>query len=276
MRSRLVNILFIGLSIGSEAIYVHEGKANVLLLFILVVFATLCIAFGGYLDNDRYDHVIDRTNGKEGIIVNKNIIFAFYSIGTILGMLYGLFQFQGIWSKILTHSLCFLLPAILLHFYASTLSRYKGIGNIIIAGLCCFSLALPGLITSCTRKDYWIALTPFLLILFVSTYIREIAKDAEDVKGDLTHGRTTLPVLLGNYFATFFTMLNFLTLALVILGFGLYYKYTWIAIALTSYLIMVFSVLRKSFSWRKTQQAWKGFIALGVLLRILFLHTDIL
>ena len=275
MRSRLVNILFIGLSIGSEAIYVHEGKANVLLLFILVVFATLCIAFGGYLDNDRYDHVIDRANGKEGIIVNKNIIFAFYSIGTILGMLYGLFQFQGIWSKILTHSLCFLLPAILLHFYASTLSRYKGIGNIIIAGLCCSSLALPGLITSCTRKDYWIALTPFLLILFVSTYIREIAKDAEDVKGDLAHGRTTLPVLLGNYFATFFTMLNFLTLALVILGFGLYYKYTWIAIALTSYL-MVYNVLRKSFSWRKTQQVWKGFIALGVLLRILFLHTDIL
>ena len=275
MRSRLVNIFFIGLSIGSEAIYVHEGKANVLLLCILVVFATLCIAFGGYLDNDRYDHVIDRANGKEGIIVNKNIIFALYSIGTILGILYGLFQFQGIWSKILTHSFCFLLPAILLHFYASTLSRYKGIGNIIIAGLCCFSLALPGLITSCTRKDYWIALTPFLLILFVSTYIREIAKDAEDVKGDLAHGRTTLPVLLGNYFATFFTMLNFLTLALVILGFGLYYKYTWIAIALTSYL-MVFNVLRKSFSWRKTQQAWKGFIALGVLLRILFLHTDIL
>jgi len=275
MRSRFVNILFIGLSMGSEAIYVHEGSANVLLLCVLVVFATLCIALGGYLDNDRYDHLIDCANGKEGIIVNKNIIFALYASGVALGMIYGLFQFQGIWSRSLTHSLFFLTPAVLLHFYASTLSRYKGMGNIIIAGLCCFSLALPGLITSCTRKDYWIALTPFLVILFVSTYIREIAKDAEDEKGDVAHGRTTLPVFLGNYFTTYFTMLNFLTLALVILGFGLYYKYTWIAIALTSYL-MVYNVLRKSFSWRKTQQAWKGFIALGVLLRILFLHTDIL
>ena len=275
MRSRLVNILFIGLSMGSEAIYVHEGRANILLLCVLVVFATLCIALGGYLDNDRYDHLIDCANGKEGIIVKKNIIFALYASGVALGMLYSLFQFQGIWSKILTHSLYFLLPAILLNLYASTLSRYKGMGNIIIAGLCCFSLALPGLITSCTRKDYWIALTPFLVILFVSTYIREIAKDAEDVKGDSAHGRTTLPFLLGNYFTTYFTMLNLLTLALVILGFGLYYKYTWIAIALTSYL-MVYNVLRKSFSWRKTQQVWKGFIALGVLLRILFLHTDIL
>lgn len=275
MRSRLVNILFIGLSIGSEAIYVHEGRAYFMLLCTLVVFATLCIALGGYLDNDRYDHVIDRTNDKEGTIVSKYVIFMLYSFGTVLGILYGLLQTPGIGSRSLIYSLFFLLPAILLHFYASTLSRYKGIGNIIIAILCCFSLALPGLITSCTRKDYWIALTPFLLILFISTYIREIAKDAEDVKGDLTHGRITLPILLGNHFVTFFTILNFLTLALVILGFGLYCKYTSIAIALTSYLV-VYSVLGQSFSWRRTQQAWKGFIALGVLLRILFLHTDII
>ena len=126
-----------------------------------------------------------------------------------------------------------------------------------------------------TRKEYWIALSPFLVILFVSTYIREIAKDAEDVKGDIAHGRITLPFLLGNYFTSFFTILNFLVLALVVLSFGLYYNYTWIAITLTSYLI-VYNVLRKSLSWRKTQLAWKGFIALGVLLRILFLHNDII
>ena len=108
-------------------------------------------------------------------------------------MLYGLFQFQGIWSKILAHSLCFLLPAILLHFYASTLSRYKGIGNFIIAGLCCFSLALPGLSHARHKEGLLDCITPFLVILFISTYIREIAKDAEDVNGDIAHGRTTLP-----------------------------------------------------------------------------------
>ena len=275
MRSRLTNILFIGLSIGSEAIYIHEGNTNSLLLCILVATATVCIALGGYLDNDQYDHVIDRANGKNGVIVSKNIIFTIYSTGAVLGILYALLQSQGFWSLCITNSLFFLLPAILLHFYASTLSRFKGIGNFIVAGLCCFSLALPGLTTLSTKKEYWIALSPFLVILFVSTYIREIAKDAEDIKGDITHGRITLPFLLGNYFTTFFTILNFLVLALVILGFGLYYKYTWIAISLTSYLI-VYNVLRKSFSWRKTQQAWKGFIALGVLLRIVFLHTDIL
>ena len=275
MRSRLINILFIGLSIGSEAIYIHEGSANSLVLCILVATATVCIALGGYLDNDHYDHVIDRTNGKEGIIVSKNIIFTLYASGVGLGILYSLLQFQDIWSKILTHSLCFLLPAILLNLYASTLSRYKGTGNFIVAGLCCFSLALPGLSMLGTRKEYWIALSPFLVILFISTYIREIAKDAEDVNGDIAHGRITLPFLLGNYFTSFFTILNLLVLAFVILSFGLYFNYTWIAIALTSYL-MVYNVLRKSFSWRKTQQVWKGFIALGVLLRILFLHTDIL
>tara|TARA_B100000927_G_C16456910_1_gene466219 strand:- start:248 stop:1075 length:828 start_codon:yes stop_codon:yes gene_type:complete len=275
MRSRLINIFFIGLSIGSEAIYIHKGNANFLLLCVLIIFATLCIALGGYLDNNHYDQVIDRANGKKGIITSKKIIFTLYSSGVALGTIYSLLQSHGIWIKILTHSFCFLLPAIVLHLYASTLSRYKGIGNIVIAGLCCFSLALPGLTMLGTRKEYWIALSPFLVILFVSTYIREIAKDAEDVKGDIAHGRITLPFLLGNYFTSFFTILNFLVLALVVLGFGLYYNYTWIAITLTSYLI-VYNVLRKSLSWRKTQLAWKGFIALGVLLRILFLHNDII
>lgn len=275
MRSRLVNILFIGLSIGSEAIYVHAGSTNFIPLCILVVFATLSVTLGGYLDNDHYDHDIDHVNGKEGIIVSKNIINSLYFAGVVLGILYGLIQSQGIWSRSITYSLFFLLPAILLHFYASTLSRHKGIGNIIIAGLCCFSLALPGLITLYPRKDYWIAITPFIVILFVSSYLREIAKDAEDVKGDLAHGRITLPSLLGNYFVSYFSILNILILALVLLGFGLCFKYTWIATILTSYL-MVYHFLRKSFSWRKTQQAWKGFIALGVLLRILFLHTDLL
>ena len=275
MRSRLVNILFIGLSIGSESMYVHQGSHNLLLLCMLLVLATLCIALGGYLDNDFHDQIIDRTNGKEGVIVNKKIIFALYTSGAALGIIYGLLQSLGIWTGGLTHALFFLLPSILLHFYASTLSRYKGFGNILIAGLCCFSLALPGLTTLGTRDEYWIALMPFLVVLFISTYIREIAKDAEDIKGDIAYGRITLPLLLGKYFISFFTVLIFLVAAIVILVFGLYYKYTWIAITLTSYL-MIYYILRKSFSWRRTQQAWKGFITLGVFLRILFLHSNIL
>ena len=69
MRSRLINILFIGLSIGSEAIYIHEGSANFIAALYTCCYCHRLHCLGGYLDNDHYDHVIDRANGKEGIIV---------------------------------------------------------------------------------------------------------------------------------------------------------------------------------------------------------------
>ena len=279
MRSRLLNILFIGITIGSESIYLYKGNDQSLVICSLLIISTLCIALAGYLDNDYHDQKIDRINGKEGVIASKNAIYLLYSSGTALGMLYGWIQSQGVWIESLLDGLFFLLPTILLLLYASTLSRNKGIGNIVVAGLCCYSLALPALLTRSVTGDYWIALTPFVVVLFLSSYIREIAKDAEDIKGDKALNRTTLPLVLGDFFSRFYSLLGLMVLALVLLGFGFYYQYTKITIVLASYLLIYFVtyfVRQKTLTWRQKQQAWKGFIALGVLLRILFLHTDIL
>ena len=132
MRSRLLNILFIGITIGSESIYLHKGNDQSLVICSLLIISTLCIALAGYLDNDYHDQKIDRINGKEGVIASKNAIYLLYSSGTALGILYGWIKSQGVWIESLLDGLFFLLPTILLLLYASTLSRNKGIGNIIL------------------------------------------------------------------------------------------------------------------------------------------------
>ena len=277
MRSRLLNILFIGITMFSETTYLRDYDTSQSLAGFFLIIATMGIALGGYLDNDRSDVAIDRVNQKSRLVIGSRWIYFIYSLSFLTGLA-SLMIFDSELTKASAAIFCLLLgiPIILLHVYARFLSNYKTIGNVLIAFLCCLSLTMPGLSRDFVPPSYWSNLTPFLGLLFSAVYLREVVKDAEDLKGDQLLGRQTLPLLLGESFKFYVIALEFILMALVVCGYIFFEWPPWVILLLITYIILAKMVNWRRQDWRKMQILWKGFIGLGVMLRILTLHTPML
>lgn len=194
------------------------------LYFIMLVLSTIFIAAGGYIINDYFDKKIDQLNNpikQEGELDDDEEKFCcrkamqFYNLFTISGVVLGVgvsllinqYMFSGI----------FLLVAGLLWFYSSTYKRVPLLGNMIVAFLSALVPLLvvifevPMLINEYRELFVENNTNPFTIMYFVLgfavfafmlTLIREIVKDIEDVVGDKAYGKKTIPVFLGNAFAT--------------------------------------------------------------------------
>ena len=193
--------------------------------FVLLVLATVFLAAGGYIVNDYFDKKIDEINRPvktkdeveneedETICCRKAMKFynAFTISGVVLGTLVSLLIGQYMFSTI------FFLVAGVLWFYSSTYKRIPFLGNVIVAIL---SAMVPLLVVVYEMplivekyRDLFIEnntdvmiimyfVGGFALFAFMLTLIREIIKDIEDIVGDKTYGKRTIPVVLGNGFAT--------------------------------------------------------------------------
>jgi 4-hydroxybenzoate polyprenyltransferase len=105
----------------------------------------------------------------------------------------------------------FLMVSGLLYFYSASYKRQFLIGNLIVALLTAlvpflviifeWSFLYRYYIVNALRLPdlgflfYWVG--GFSLFAFLTTLTREIIKDIEDFKGDLTYGRNTMPVVIG-------------------------------------------------------------------------------
>jgi len=193
--------------------------------FVLLVLATVFLAAGGYIVNDYFDKKIDEINRpiktkkelgdkeEETICCKKAMKFynAFTITGVVLGSLVSLLIGQYMFSTI------FFLVAGVLWFYSSTYKRIPFLGNIIVAVL---SALVPLLVvvyempliiekyrTLFIENDTDVMIIMYFVggfsaFAFFLTLIREIVKDIEDVLGDKAYGKNTIPVILGNSFAT--------------------------------------------------------------------------
>ena len=277
MRSRLLNIVFIGITVFSETLYLEAFKESHPLVSIFLILSITGIAFAGYLDNDRSDKAIDHINHKSRLVISSTWSYVIYTISFLSGLT-SLIIFDSDFTNPSAPIFCLALgiPIILLRAYARWLSSYKAIGNVLIAFLCCLSLTMPGLLHGVVPQVYWQDLEPFLILLFAAVYIREIIKDAEDQRGDKILGRRTLPLYLGDNFKFYVLTLEFVLLALVTCGFFVFDWSIWITLILISYIASIRVVHSKRQNWRRMQLFWKGFIGLGVVFRILTLHTQVL
>ncbi len=196
--------------------------------FFLLVFATLCIAAGGYIINDIYDLETDAVNKPNKVIVGKktseNSANKLYILFTFIGVCLGFY---------LSHKVgrppffgLFVIIAASLYVYASYLKQIAVAGNIIISILVALSLLIVGifeLIPAMTIQNENVqstmleVLTDFAIFAFLINFIREIVKDIQDVDGDHKAGMQTLPILFGKARTSKVTMVLTIITILIIL-----------------------------------------------------------
>lgn len=160
-----------------------------LLTMLLTGFSASLIAAGGNVINDIYDIETDKINrplralpsGKISLSAAFNYYLLLTSGGIIISVFIGYLVFTVAFSVFAG-----------LWFYAKTLKRLPLAGN--------FAIALfTGLVFpygALAAGDISAGFFPFLFA-FLTTLIREVLKDLEDINGDKATGARTLPILYG-------------------------------------------------------------------------------
>ena len=188
--------------------------------FFLLVLATIFITAGGYIINDYFDHRIDAVNKPEKIIIDKEIkrrvAMGAHAVLSTVGVSIGIYI---AWKSnlLLSGGTMFCLMVIGLWYY-STHFKYQFLtGNLIVSLLTATApfmvlfFELPLIIKKYNAellvqlKDYGFAINTTLLLwvgaytlfAFLTTLIREILKDMEDMEGDKEFGCKTLPIVIG-------------------------------------------------------------------------------
>jgi 4-hydroxybenzoate polyprenyltransferase len=181
---------------------------------VALMLATVFISAGGYVINDYFDRKIDTVNDPEDVIVGYSIslrhTMGLHLVLTSLGILLGFYIAYRVHYFYL--GVLFLLGAGILWFYSTTYKKQLLIGNLIVALLTGFIpmlvllFELPLLyrnfgsilVSGGLSLGYlvmWVG--GFCGFAFLLTLAREIIKDAEDIEGDMSYGRRTLPAVAG-------------------------------------------------------------------------------
>lgn len=166
--------------------------------FALLVVSTVLVAAGGYIINDIYDVEIDQLNKPEktyiGTVISLKQAWGLYTLITLLGA--GLSLFLAIEKGQNWNLLGFYpLSVALLWLYSYHFKRTFLWGNLIVALFCA---AVPVMITigqAPSQHTQWIYI--YAVFAFISTLLRELVKDMEDVEGDARNGCRTLPIVWG-------------------------------------------------------------------------------
>jgi 4-hydroxybenzoate polyprenyltransferase len=201
------------------------------LQFGLLVFATLCIAAGGYVINDLHDLQTDTINRPQkvraGVHVSEKNSSLFYMVVTTFGVGLGFYLSYTIEKP--GFAAIFVAVAALLYLYATYLKSILLVGNILISMLVGFSLILVVLFdilpstysfNMVRHQDIFKTVLLYAGFAFWLNLIREIVKDIQDINGDQNAGRNTLPIAIGRSRATtvvlgLAVLLTFATLAYV-------------------------------------------------------------
>ncbi len=174
--------------------------------FFLLVLPTVLIAAGGYLINDLLDYESDLINKPDSVFVNrvfpKRMVEAFYYTIFLVG--FAIAWYLAVYVKRLV--LVQLYPAafLLLYFYSKKLKKIPLWGNVTVAVFCAFAA---GVVLFVERQSFTqmadkggvvtVLFGGYLWFAFLSTLLREIVKDIEDMEGDAQLGLQTLPLRFG-------------------------------------------------------------------------------
>lgn len=168
--------------------------------FFLFSLCILCITAGGYIINDIFDIEADKINKPKKIFVGKTITkrkaWISYFLFNLSSLLL-IFYFSKI-NKHYSNYSPFLITIILLFFYSMFLKRIVLIGNLTISFLVSYILLV---LLSFDYKggnvDVLFLTYGYIFFSFLTTLIREIIKDIEDINGDLKINAKTLPIVIG-------------------------------------------------------------------------------
>ena len=193
--------------------------------FLLLSFSTILIAAAGYIINDYFDIKIDSINRPEKVILENKVplklAIILHTVLNVAAMLLAAIVARraGHFSWLLLQLGC----TVLLWFYSTHFKRQFMTGNIVVALLTAFTIIVLMLyetgIHYYITKPYFIQTVKGLLpnpvwvlgvytyFAFVLTWMREIVKDMEDLKGDSEEGCVTMPIKWGLQHTVRFTQL---------------------------------------------------------------------
>lgn len=186
------------------------------LLFSLVCLSILCLTAGGYIINDVLDIQADRINKPHKTFIGNQIslkkALVFYRVLTFTGIASCVYvvivkdlSFYYLWT--------YLFMVFLLYLYSKTLKKLPLIGNIAIALFCAgiiaiiYTLDFEDAVMEKYKKTeidimfkhmaLFTAILLYAAFSFITTLIREIIKDIEDIDGDYQMKMRTMPIILG-------------------------------------------------------------------------------
>lgn len=181
--------------------------------FSLLVLATVSLTAAGYVINDYFDTRTDFINRPGTVVVGTSVTrrkaILLHTLLNIMGVMLG--AYLAYYVGQLWLAAIFLFVTGVLWLYSTTYKRKFLIGNLIVAlltgmvPLLVMMFEAPLLINGFGEQNalssvirvvyYWVG--AFGFFAFITSIIREIIKDVEDVKGDKAMGCTTLPVKWG-------------------------------------------------------------------------------
>jgi 4-hydroxybenzoate polyprenyltransferase len=221
----------------------NPARENILNLndFLLLSASSVLIAAAGYIINDYFDLHIDRINKPDKVVVEKIIKrrwaiiwhWVLSGVGVIIGF-YLSWKIRNIFIGP-TNLACVLL----LWLYSTTFKKKLLIGNILISLLTAWVIGVlylaefrlhrfvdPQFHNALSRVyKFTVVYSSFA---FISSLVREVIKDMEDMEGDERYGCRTMPLVWGLNAAKFFCV-SWLTMLLAALIFLQVYvlQYRW-------------------------------------------------
>lgn len=181
---------------------------------IILILASVSIAAAGNVINDIYDIKTDLINKPNKVVIGKSIsektAYNLFIILNLIGVGLGFYLCFLIGKN--TFFSVFIIISILLYIYTTYLKQTFLIGNIVIALLVALSILIVGvfeLLPTITIDNkqiqlmYFTTIKDYALMAFIITFIREIAKDIEDIDGDYASGMRTLPIVIGRKRASY-------------------------------------------------------------------------
>ena len=176
--------------------------------YILLIFATVCIAAGGYVINNIMDQDTDEIakpqNRVVGVSISETVAYNWYIGLTIVGVGIGFYLSNVIYKP--TFASMFILVATLLYMYATSFKQIPVLGNVVVALMLSTSIIIIGLFdilpaidvdNRFRMKEAFGILMHYSIFAFIINLIREIVKDLEDMDGDYQSGINTLPNAIG-------------------------------------------------------------------------------
>jgi len=206
-------------------------------LWILFVIDTILIAAAGYVINDIFDQKADSTNKPNKIFIGEGMIsplsgWVYYFLLVLIGFGIAFYIAYRI-DKLLLLSI-YPIAVGLLFLYSSYFKRLPLLGNLVVSIFCAFVPAIIwyaefDMVESLKSVDlmqYNLIVNVFVAYItfaFLSTLVREIVKDVEDIEGDWNSNYRTLPIYAGqeraNVVALFFSVFLLLSYGLWFVGY---------------------------------------------------------
>lgn len=175
-------------------------------LFLIVLASTITIS-SGYIINNFYDaqkDLINRPNKSmlDRLVSQQTKLHVYFALNLLATLLAFVVSFRA--------SLFFATYIFLIWFYSHKLKKFPIIGNLTAA----FLAILPFFGILLYFKNFYEVIFGHAFFLYLLLLIREMIKDLENIKGDLTTDYQTIPVRFGE--KTSKQIITILTIATVL------------------------------------------------------------